>query len=189
MAEDKTPNPVLDYVKKEKEGDNDGIVTLSTGYRARLNPVGSIVIQEIITQIEPPKVPKFFNEDKQREEENPNHPDYLAAVQEHSIKQTMAATEAMIMLGVDLVDPLPEDGRWLTKLRYMERHGYLDLSGYDLDDPMDEEMLFKKFIAVGSLDIIEIGKLAGLSSKDVQEASQFFPGKPPRGSDTKRRNS
>jgi hypothetical protein len=166
-------NPVLAYLKNMGEEDEDGIVLLSTGVRARINPVGATVIEEATAAVPAPLVPTFYNEDKGREEENPNHPDYLRALSDYNRKQTRVATDIMIMLGISLVDPVPTDG-WLDRLRFLAKRGSFDLSGYDLDDPLDVEFLYKKTVAVGSADLILVGRKAGLNQDDIKEAAKHF---------------
>jgi hypothetical protein len=43
----KRQNPVLDHLKQADagEGPTDGVVTLSTGYKARIVPVGSTILE------------------------------------------------------------------------------------------------------------------------------------------------
>ena len=82
---------------------------------------------------------------------------------------------------MELVDPLPEGDGWLKRLKLLERRGGLDLSGYDLDDEIDREFLYKKFVAVGSEDLAEIGKLSGISREAVRAAEDSFPGDTRRG--------
>lgn len=156
------------------------IVELSTGYLAEISPVSLSILNDVQLAIEMPKVPTFMNEEKGRVEENPNHPDYLKAVEECEQRRNLAAADAMIMFGVQLVDregnhyAYDDDVRWLKKLQHFQRMGILKLDDYDLEDDFDLEFLFKKYIAVGAGDIMTIGKMSGVDEEAVQEAQASF---------------
>ena len=166
-------HPVLDYAKTKKEAGAE--VVLSTGYPARIIPVGSSLIEDIINSIHEPKIPTFFNEDKQREEENPNDPVYLQAMADVQRRRAMAAMEALLVFGVEVA--LPDDDNWLNKLRYLERRKAVSLDGYNIDDPLDRDLLFKKYVAIGTTDLIAIGRKAGLNAADIEYAARTFQGK------------
>ncbi len=70
--------PVLD-VAREIEPARD-IITLSTGVRGRIRPVPAGLIDEVVSRIPDPEVPRQFIEDKGREELNPFDPAYIEAV-------------------------------------------------------------------------------------------------------------
>ena len=168
-----TKNPALQQHRINEVGRN-AEVTLSTGYRARINPVGASLIDEVVARVKDPVVPMFYNEDKGREEENPLDPNYVEALQTAQHKRAMAAMDTLILFGLDLIDGLPDERDWLQKLKYLERRGHFDLSEYDLDDEFDLEFVFKKYIACGTQDLIMLGEHAGLNRKDVEEASKSF---------------
>ena len=145
---------------------------LSTGIEATIKPVGATLIDDIVSSVPAPKVPMWHNPDKDRDEENPNDPQYLEEVAKANKLQATRAMEALLVFGVDV--DVPEDNEWLKKLRYMEKRGALSLDGYDVDDPLDRELVYKKYIAVGTKDLIEIGMMAGLNQKDVDQAARQF---------------
>lgn len=181
-AQKSTGQAVLNVAKKEGS-DGDGIIKLSTGYRARLHPVASSLIADVTAQLDEPQIPVFMNEDKGREEPNPNDPAYIKAMAEYQRKQGQAGLDAMVMFGVELVDGVPPKEEWLPKLQFMERRKSLDLSDYDLDNEMDLEYIFKKYIAVGNADYERITELSGVSEADIDEAVRKFQGDEARGAD------
>lgn len=164
--------PVLEFNNTGIE--ENEVITLSTGIRGKIIPVGASLIDDVVALVENPPVPKFFNEEKGREEENPNHPDYVQAMANAQRQRAVAAMETLLVFGLDLVDGIPEDDGWLKKLKFLERRGSIDLSMYPEDDPMAIELMYKKYVAVGTLDLILIGKHAGLNSRDVEEAAKAF---------------
>ena len=172
-------SPAVDIAKRQAANTEDGVTTLSTGVRVRLHPVPPGTIQEARAAIQMPKVPTWTNPDKDREEPNPNDPAYLEAVVE-THRQIRQAIEAVaLMFGVELVDGVPDGGDWERNLRWLEKRGRLNLSGYDLSDPVDREFLYKKHSAIGADDWTVINRLLGITREEVDEAASNF-----RGNDT-----
>ena len=161
-------------VAKEQEEEQDGSTVLSTGVRARMVPVAASLISEVASRVKDPDVPMDFIEEKDRSEPNPDNPEYLRQLEEATAKRGTVSLETMVMFGVELIDGIPEDDAWLTRLRFLEKRGNLDLSGYDLEDPMELEFLYKLYIAVGSNDIIRIAKMSGISPEEIEQAAESF---------------
>jgi hypothetical protein len=72
------------------------------------------------------------------------------------------------------VDGLPTDTKWLAKLKYLEKRGKIDLSTYDLDDPMDQEFLFLRYVAVAQEDLQTISVKSGITKEGVDKAKAQF---------------
>lgn len=177
MTEKEVSTAVVDVAKKaeKKARGEDNIITLPTGERAKLMPVSATLISEVTSHIKEPEVPTWFDENKQREVPNPNDPDYLKAVEAADRARGLASLDALIMFGVTLLDGMPEDDSWLNKLKFMERRGQLDLSSFDLKDPLDKEFLYKRFIAVPVYIATRVGQLSGVSDEEVLKAEESFP--------------
>jgi len=170
-----TKSPVVSVAKNAESGDKD-VVILSTGYKARIRPVGASLIDDAVARIKDPPVPMYMDEAKGREEENPHDPAYLQALRDANRERAGVAMDAMVMFGIELLDGVPEDDKWIKQLEFYAKRSGLDLSGYDLDDALEKEFLFKKYIATGTLDLLEVGRRAGLRREDVAEAVESFPG-------------
>jgi hypothetical protein len=166
-------NPAVEVAKGKKK---DDIVTLSTGIRAKLLPVPASLMQEVVSRLKEPAVPWEYDEALGRDAENPHNLEYRKALAELDQKRAKASIDAMAMFGIELIDGLPEDGKWLAKLKRMESFGYLDLSEFDLEDEFDLEFLFKRFIALGNDEIVKIGTLTGISQEGIDVAENSFPG-------------
>lgn len=164
-------NPVV-AVAKERE--TDGIVTLSTGVRARIVPVSPNLIDAVTSRIPDPEIPVWHNQDKGRDEPNPNDPQYRRELAQAERRRGLAGMDAMIMFGVILVDGVPSDGEWLAKLRKAEKFGLLDLSDWDFSDPDEVEFLYKKFVAVSAADLNLVGRKSGITQEDVDRAEGTF---------------
>ena len=165
-------NPAVAVAKKEREAGT--VVTLSTGIRARIRPVSAKLLDEVQQMVPQPPVPKQFIEEKGREEENPLHPAYLRAVEEANHERGMRTTEALLMFGVELVEPIPPEEEWLPRLTYMVKRGNLTLDEWDLGDPLDLELLYKSYIAVATPDLMLVSMASGLTEAEVAKAEESF---------------
>ena len=175
---------VVSTAKKNAEVGGLGEHVLSTGVRVRIVPVGARLLTESMARVPEPEVPMFFDEHRQKEIPNPDHPSYTRALEEREMKQTNVAMDALIMFGVELMDGVPNDDRWVWELRLLEKVGALDLSIYDLDDEIDKEFLYKKFIAVAGVDLELLQGASGLvSAEDLAEAEDSFRGDEGQGAD------
>ncbi len=158
-----------------KERNVDQVVTLSTGVQARLVPVAASLINDVTARIQDPPVP-MVDIGKKKPEPNPNDPDYQVALVEVNAKRATATMDAIVMFGVELVDGVPEDNGWLSKLRYMEKLGHLNMEAYDLDDPTDLEFVFKRYIAISAEDMAEVMRRSGVTEQAIAVATDTFPG-------------
>ena len=177
MSDRQNPGAAVEVAKEQlKEEVVEEVITLSTGVRAIFIPVAASLIQQVQAKIKDPDVPMETVEGKgDRKYPNPGNPEYIRKVEEADSERALAAVDAMIMFGVELVDPIPDNG-WDTKLKYLEKRGLLDLSEFDLQDEMDREFLFKRLIAVASADLIKISIKAGVNAEEVAAAAASFPG-------------
>jgi hypothetical protein len=162
-------------VDAKKELSRDGVrtVVLSTGYKVRLKPVAASLIDQVVGQIKDPEVPMWMDESKGREEPNPSDPTYLAQMKEADRSRGIAAIDAMVMFGVEVVDGIPDDG-WDKKLNYLQKRGVVDLSEFDLDDEDDREFVFKRFVAMSAEDLAILAGMSGLNEEDVSQAVDSF---------------
>jgi len=119
-------------------------------------------------------VPIFHDPDKDRDVENPTDSKYLEALKEVSNARTEAMIDIMVLMGVELIDPVPADDKWLVKLQYLEKKGRLSLSDFDMSIPLEREYVFKRFIAVGAKDLKAIMNLVGLNEEDIRKAEDSF---------------
>jgi len=170
-----TEKAIVDAAKQIASGQGEEqVVTLSTGVCVRLHPVSSSLVEEMKAAIPMPPVPVVYIEAKDREEENPNDPRYIDAVEDVTRKRGDAILDALLIFGVELMDGLPEDKVWLKKLRLLERRNNLDLSDFDMDDDFDLEFLYKKYVAVAGTDLSVISGLHGFRPMEVARARATF---------------
>jgi len=163
------------HERAAEKGSNQ-IVTTQTGIRLFLVPVSTALIEEVTSKIADPDVPLWHNEAKNRDEPNPDDPNYLKAVERAGRERGIAVMDAMCMFGVELVDGMPENTSWLKKLRFMEKRGQVNLSSYDLEDPLDLEFLYKRYIAVDNEIIGRVSTISTLTPEAVAKAEERFRG-------------
>lgn len=170
------PSPAVDAAKSISNRDgNDNVLTLPSGDRIKIIPVSATLIDEVVSRVDDPEVPIFHNPDKDRDEPNPNDPKYLRDVAAAERKRGIAAMDAMVMFGIDLIDGVPPKDQWLKKLKVMEKMGHVNLSAYDMDDPIDREFLYKRYILSDANLLNMIGRASGVAAEDVQRAERSFP--------------
>jgi len=157
---------------REENSEDEKTIFLSTGIPAMIVPVGATLIEEVVSHIPDPEVPMWHNPDKNRDEPNPNHPDYLKALQDTQRKRSIAAMETLLVFGLSVL--MPQDDAWIDKLKFLEKRGAIDLSDIDFDDEMERDLAYKKFIAVGTTDLMLLGAKAGLNRQDVEQAAKQF---------------
>jgi len=172
-------NPAVETAATHKDI-SDTPVKLSTGYWAKIRPVAPSLIDGSQALLEDPKPPMVYIEDLGRETENPSDPKYLRELQMMDVKRAVAAVDAMIMFGVELVDeegnpvPPPDPSTWLPKLKLMAKMGIADLSPFDTEDPLDLEFMFKRFIAVGAPDAAMVARSSGVTEEALSQAERTF---------------
>lgn len=152
-------------------------VVLPGGKRAAIRSIPASLIDEVTSRIKDPDVPTWRNESAEppRDEPNPNDPAYIAALAEAQRQRGIAAVDAMCMMGIELIDPISKDEDWFARLMYMQSRNMIDLSGYDLDDPMDLEFVYKKFVAVDAGLLQRITQLS-VNPEDIEQIARSFPG-------------
>lgn len=173
MAENNKSAPVI-AVARELRFNSDEPQLLSTGVRARLKSVSATLIDSVTSRIVDPPIPRVYIEEKGREMANPDDPDYQAALAENQRLRGLAALDAIIMFGVELADPVPADGKWLERLRFMEKRGLLSLAEYNLDDPMELEFVYKRLVAVSPADIERLNRMNRISPEDTRRVEDSF---------------
>jgi hypothetical protein len=166
--EQKEKHPVVEVAHVVNEdSDNDGIVKLSTGYEARILPVSASLIDQVTARVKDPLVPMWMNDQKGREEPNPADPVYIQAMDDAARERGIAAMDALIMFGVELVEPIPEDTLWIKKLQYLGIE-------VDVEDTFEVEFYFKKYVAVSAEDVTLVTRRSGMSAEEVAEAERSF---------------
>jgi hypothetical protein len=175
-AVDNEVSPAVKTAKNSRERDVEYVVTLPQGVRVKIIPVSATLIDEVVSYIEDPPIPIWHNPDKDRDEPNVNDPEYARAVEDAEHKRGIAAMDAMVLFGVELQDGLPDGDTWVGKLKFLEKQGKLNLSSYNLEDPIDKEFLYKRYVLATSELIERLSSAARMTGKEVARAERSFQG-------------
>jgi len=143
-------------------------VTLIHGVTATLHAVAPSLIQDVQLRIEDPKVPVVYIEAKERDEENPNDPSYLAAMDRAAQERNAAVMDALIMMGVELPEGFEVPPKWVKRLKIL---GF----DFDEDDPDEVEFVFKKYHTSTSV-IATLSVMSGIREEDVAAFRELFRG-------------
>lgn len=85
--------------KAEKPGNT---ITLSSGVVLELRRVGYWIIYEATRRLKKPEIPVQYIEEKGRSEENPAHPDYIAALEQYDNDRAALVINAYLWFGTKL---------------------------------------------------------------------------------------
>lgn len=151
-------------------------VDLSSGVILSLRPTPKHFIYQVTSKFHPPQIPMVWLEKKQREELNPNDPDYILAIELYAVEVANAATDVTILRGSQIKhipdDVMgPDDDDWKAEMQ---------LLGMPLADNRRARYLaWVKGIAAPMDRDIEIllealGRLTGVAEADVLDAVEKF---------------
>jgi hypothetical protein len=162
-------------------------VTLSCGVTLRVKPVPGLAIREAVMRIEAPTVPMVHIKDKGRDEENPNDPDYVKALAEYAEAKVLVANDVVLLLGSEIVPPIPEDVIPLDDDGWIPNLSYLGIE-FDAENPAARKLAWLKFYVLRT-DEDQIRALmgplrsAGVGEADVARAMESFRNRKERAAD------
>ena len=174
-----------DVAEEEAAGSvQKGTVTLSNGIVLKLKPVPPFLLRQAVTKLKEPKPPKM-DIGKGREEENPDHPDFLAAKGEYDALVIEAVTNVAFVMGTEaasIPDGLwgPDGDDWLE---------IPEILGIEVDQrPRGRYLAWLRYYAVTSQeDVLQIllamSTKLGLTEEEVGLAAHSFPSGAVRGAD------
>lgn len=166
------------------QGDNN-TTTLRNGTVLRLKPVPPYILREVSNRIPEVPVPVVYIAEKDREEANPNDPDYEAAVEKRLIDIVHAMQDAMFTLGVEVVSvgdcPRPEDDAWVGQLAAVGIEA-------DVSTPYHRQLNWLKYVCLTTENDIgtvvrNVIMLSGVTELEVFRAARNFRGNEERGTD------
>lgn len=158
----------------------DNLIRLSSGVILRGKQAPPLAMIKVIASFKRPEPPTYFNKTMGREMENPDDPDYLARVQAYEMQYANAMTNALILLGTELVEvpkkfPRPEDDSWL------EEYELIGTGTPTKPDSKNWRYLvwvnFKAILSKEDMTLLQtvVGRLSGVPNSAVQSA-ETFPG-------------
>jgi hypothetical protein len=161
-------------------------ITLSNGIVLEVSPMPPMLLNSVMNSVPVPDVPKVWLEDKQREEENPNHPAYIQALQDRQLV-IAKATADLIMAACTKVKYVPDgvvgpkDDSWL-------RLAKMAMIDFNPADEIERYLAWMRVYAVATLDDMNKTQsiplqLAGISEAEVEEVTESFRSGEERGTD------
>lgn len=172
----RTSQTVVEAAAALKGDNKSGLVELSSGVKLTPIQIPNMIYMEVMSRFSRPSVPRFFNEDTGREEENPNHPDYTAAVEKWQTEMSKAVIDLMIVFGTEF-HSCPDSAEGPNSKKWQRR---LNAAGISVpDDEFGRYLLWVKTIAAPKnedmeLIMLEVGRLSGVVENDVQDAVGSF---------------
>jgi len=167
--------------KKQQVAENeikDSAWITSSGDKIKTSAVPFSVYMAILSKIKDPLPPVEMDEDLGRKVPNFNNPEYLRELSENSQKRSDETINIAVLFGVELVDGVPPKEKWLNRLLFSQRiTGEPNLDSFNLEDKIDLEFIYKKFVALASIeDINKILMEIGISAEKVEKADESFRG-------------
>lgn len=168
-------SPAVEVAKELAQEVSPEEFTAPYGAVLKIQAVATPLIQDVTSKITDPPVPTWYNKEMERDEPNPNHPDYVTALETAERERGMAVIDALILFGLEVIKP-PENDNWIKNLKFMERRGKIDLSPYNLEDEYDKEYLFKRYIVANNDLITRISRKSGVAPEEIKRQEAAFQG-------------
>lgn len=153
------------------------IFVTKVGVRLKLRHVPSMVIVAAQKQLKQPVIPRWHNTDKDRDEDNPNDPGYLRELAEYNSKVGDITTDAYLVNGVTVLEPLPDSVYSIDSSEWAEG---LEFIGIEVPKTgVARRLAWLKYYIVGDEDLADLIKsiaIAGgvVTEEQVQEALDSF---------------
>ena len=162
-------------------------IKLSNGITLKVKPMPPMLFNSVVNSIPEPEVPKVYMEDKGRDEPNPNHPDYIKAVNERTVAISLA-TMNLILVACTEIEYLPDgmEGPESDDWPYLA-----EMAGITFDHSNKHEryLAWLRAYAISTVnDMTQVQTvplmLAGVSEEEVDTAMDAFRSGEARDSDS-----
>lgn len=162
-------------------------IIVSTGVKFKTKDVPVMVYQALKNKLnkERPKVPTWYNDQKDREESNPSDPDYLEAVSRWEEELTEKLMDAAIVLGIEVAE-IPEG------MEKSDSEGWKrQLESIGIEVPVNGNgryLAWVKYYAAPTIEdmrelISASSRNAGVTEEDAAQAAALFRHNEERGTD------
>ncbi len=163
--------------RKAKKAARNKITVTPSGYRVKLVSVAANVIREAQARIPDAITRTYTNATDGKEYENPAHPEYIAEVKIVEEERTKAAMSVMVLFGMELLEPIPDDNEWLEKCRFAKLVTKEEYEEAISDDgKYMREMLFKTYVVSDFSVINQIASMSGVTQEMIAKARETFQG-------------
>jgi hypothetical protein len=161
--------------KKTNQKDNP-TVELSSGVILNVNKINSTILINLSRKYDRPRPPIWHNPDLDRDEENPEHPQYKIDLAKWEGDISLSMMDTMIGMGTTIKSipeayQLPASDEWREQVE--------SSTGFTISDkPTRRYIDWVRYYAANDDDIAEIinavGRMSGVSEKDVAVATENF---------------
>ena len=153
------------------------VYKLSTGYEFTATQVPSMIIYDAQDRYkfpEPPKV-QISQGGQKFWVDNSNDSRYIEKMEEVQRQRNMAALGVMIEYGVHLYGNVPDDTKWLERVRRrVDLTSYEDENGEIGGESL--EYLFLRYVAISTREDFEvIARAVTLTEEEVSQSVEMFP--------------
>lgn len=169
--------------------------TLSNGIILALKPVPPLLIQAISQEFEQPAPPKVWMEEKGRDEENPNDPEYAKLIEKLEEEQNQAVNDLLLGVGTSIKFVpegffRPEEDGWVQKVKFAASIAHKELEIEEADE-IKRYLCWLRFYAFetsgdAALAVNLTLQLGGIREGEITEVLESFRSLPERGADTER---
>jgi hypothetical protein len=161
--------------KRQDEGPPE--LVLSTGVKLRILKVAPVLLSDIVGEQMKfrPKPPVNYIESLGREEENPDDPDYIEALNNWNAMILLDINNAYVLKGTEVISkpkkfPGPDDPDFLDEMRIL---------GRPVETNRQKYLVWIKYVAAPTEEdtaaiVREVGRLTGVSEAEVEEAIEGF---------------
>ena len=163
---------------KQKSEDSIGLLEYTTvnGHRIAIKHVPYVLIEMMAKEIPEPVPPQVVNKSNGQLMQNPSDPKYLRDVELVQLQRTDRAWDAHLSLGVRLLDPMPPIDGWIDTLKHVLSFITEDvLARYDLENPRDVDILYKRFfVVVTTADVAVVREGSSVGVAEVTRILKTF---------------
>lgn len=162
---------------------------LSNGVILKIKSVPPFLVQAVQNEFKTPTPPKVFIEEKGREEENPNDPEYLRLLVELEEQQTLAVNDLFLAAGTEFISAPegyygPEDDDWIAVVEFAQNITRKEIH-IERSDKIKRYLHWLRFYALETGGDIALAtslpmQLAGIREGEVEEVMESFRSLPER---------
>lgn len=167
---------------------------LENGIVLEVKTVPPLLLTAVSAEFPDPEPPTIWMEEKQRDEPNPNHPDYAKAIEANNEARDLAVNNVVLAAGTKVKTIPegyfgPEDEGWVAGVEFANKMSGIEVKVEPVDgDKMVRYLQWLRFYAMEtSMDIALCQslsyQLAGIREGEIEEVFESFRNPQGRGAD------
>lgn len=156
---------------------------LENGVVLNIRPVPPHALRAAAMRIEEPKVPRVYVPSREREEENPNDPEYRRSIRQYAADVAQAGLVVGLMLGTTVQSVpegmyRPEHDGWITELREAYRLAGVEVTIHETPEMARYLDWLQMYAIQTDIDLFTVTRLVTTShyllESEVQRAAASF---------------